>query len=315
MTARRTFEPNADGPHCADMCAQFESYLVGRKGLSVATARAYTADLRGFAAFLGTDCIEPADLGVANVRRWLSDMVSRGLAKSTLARARASLRAYAAWLTATQGADDIGVARIQSPRIPARLPAVVTPGESIRLLDEERAAAQDKEPHRLRRWALLELLYGAGARIAEAHAANLADINVASATILLHGKGNKDRVVPLGEPARDALAMWIEHGRPVIAANLEPPHAEALFLTPRGRRWGVRQMREAVHQACAAAGTPDISPHGLRHSAATHLLEGGADLRSVQEILGHASVATTQRYTHVTAARLRSSYRQAFPRA
>jgi integrase/recombinase XerC len=177
--------------------------------------------------------------------------------------------------------------------------------------DTARERAGDGDPMKQRDWAMLELLYATGARVGEIVSADVGDIDFDRRTARLFGKGAKERIVPFGTPAARALRSWLEGGRKQLAAAGE----QALFVGRRGRRVDQRQVRTAVHTASGFAGVEDISPHALRHSAATHLLQGGSDLRTVQEVLGHSSLATTQRYTHVSAERLRRSYEQAHPRA
>lgn len=291
---------------CADH-REFATYLRGRRGLSPATVRGYLSDLDDLARFLQIESVTADSLTVAAVRRWLADLGRRGMAKSTIARRRASIRAYDAWLVKTGRRDSGGIDRIASPSLPRRLPRILDTAAAAELMA---AAGTDDQPTSLRLRACLELLYGTGARVAEISALDVTSVDLLGRTIRLHGKGDKERIVPLGAPAAAAVDRWLTDGRPHFA-----PKSSALFVGARSGRWGVRQMREAVHRACAAAGVTDIAPHGLRHSAATHMIEGGADLRSVQELLGHASIATTQRYTHVSAERLRATYRQAHPRA
>jgi integrase/recombinase XerC len=184
-------------------------------------------------------------------------------------------------------------------------------------MEQSLAAAAEGGPLGLRDHALVELIYATGARVSEAVQLDLASVNLAERLVRVHGKGDKDRMAPFGLPAARALEIWIDSGRPALIATLGRPLSDpqALFLGLRGGRLGSRQAREVVHRLTRAAGVADTAPHALRHSAATHLLEGGADLRSVQEILGHASIATTQRYTHVSSERLWASYTQAHPRS
>jgi integrase/recombinase XerC len=180
------------------------------------------------------------------------------------------------------------------------------------MLGAAETRCDDGDPVHLRDWAAAELLYATGMRVGELVGIDIADVQFDERLVRVMGKGGKERVVPFGIPAARALRAWLASGRPSLVTG----HTDgALFLGRRGRRADQRQVREAIHGLCAFAGVPDIAPHGLRHSAATHLLTGGSDLRSVQEVLGHASLTTTQRYTHVTADRLRSAYQLAHPRA
>ncbi|MGO1318306.1 MAG: tyrosine-type recombinase/integrase, partial [Cellulomonadaceae bacterium] len=179
------------------------------------------------------------------------------------------------------------------------------------LMEAARARAEDGVPAHVRDWCALELLYATGIRVGELEGVDVDDVDLAERTLHVLGKGDKERVVPFGVPAQTAIRAWLSR-RAGLATEGSGP---ALLLGPRGGRWGQRQIRRAVHELTALAGVEDLAPHGLRHSAATHLLEGGSDLRGVQEVLGHASLATTQKYTHVSAERLRATYRQAHPRA
>ncbi|MGO1333443.1 tyrosine-type recombinase/integrase, partial [Cellulosimicrobium funkei] len=246
------------------------------------------------------------------LRAWLTTQSERGLARATLARRGAAARAFFDWARRTGRVDSDPAARLASPRVPRTLPTVLAVDAAARLLDDAREAAVDGEPARLREWAAVELLYGAGIRAGELAGVDVDDVDLAQRVVRVLGKGDKERVVPFGVPAARAVSRWLDVGRPALVTARSGP---ALLLGDRGGRWGQRQVREAVHRLAAAAGVDDVAPHDLRHSAATHLLAGGSDLRSVQEILGHSSLATTQRYTHVTAERLRTSFEQAFPRA
>jgi integrase/recombinase XerC len=190
---------------------------------------------------------------------------------------------------------------------------VLKQGEASALLDVAAVAADDEDPVHLRDRAALELLYASGIRVGELAALDVDDVDLAAGVVRVMGKGSKERTVPFGVPAREALTAWLTRGRPQVATADSGP---AVFLGRRGRRVDPRQVRTAVHRLLEhVPDAPDLGPHGLRHSAATHLLEGGADLRLVQEMLGHASLATTQIYTHVSVDRLKQSYRQAHPRA
>ncbi|NTV39633.1 MAG: tyrosine-type recombinase/integrase, partial [Demequinaceae bacterium] len=201
-------------------------------------------------------------------------------------------------------------ARLASAKAAVTLPHVLDVDEASLLLDTARLRAEGGIAIEVRDWAMAELLYATGIRVGELVGINLGDADLGERTVRVMGKGSKERVVPFGLPAERALNAWVEHGRPTMAGE-----TSALFVGLRGARVDQRQVREVIHVLASGAGVPDIAPHALRHSAATHLLEGGSDLRSVQEVLGHASLATTQRYTHVTADRLRNAYALAHPRA
>ncbi|OLT46864.1 tyrosine-type recombinase/integrase [Cellulosimicrobium sp. CUA-896] len=291
----------------------FAAHLAVDRGVSEHTVRAYAgdvADLLRHAAAEGAATLDAVRL--STLRSWLTELSERGLARATLARRGAAARAFFDWARTTGRVAADPSARLASPRVPRTLPTVLAVDAAARLLDAARAAADDGTPARLREWAAAELLYGAGIRVGELSGVDVDDVDLDGRTVRVLGKGDKDRVVPFGVPAARAVRRWLEAGRPAVVTARS---GAALLVGDRGGRWGPRQVRDAVHRLAAAAGVEDVAPHDLRHSAATHLLAGGSDLRSVQEILGHSSLATTQRYTHVTAERLRSSFEQAFPRA
>jgi len=302
--------------------AAYRAYLEAQRGLSTHTVRAYAGDAAGVLDALGAS--EPADLeriDLPLLRRWLAAQARRGLSRATLARRAAGARAFTAWAHRTgRLAEDPGP-HLLNPRVDVTVPDVLAVGEAAHLLDVAAETATDGGPLHLRDWAMLELCYASGVRVAELVALDVTDVDLRERLLRTLGKGGKERVVPFGVPAARAVTAWLEKGRPAVLAGRrapegrEPPPESALFLGARGGRIGVRQVRDVVHRATALAGVRDLAPHGLRHSAATHLLAGGSDLRTVQEVLGHASLATTQRYTHVTADRLRSAYTQAHPRA
>ncbi len=230
-----------------------------------------------------------------------------------MARRAAAARAFLSWAARTGRIPGDPSARLLAPRRLATLPAVLKADEAAALLDCAAAEAEPGHPIGLRDRAALELLYATGARVGELVGLDVDDVDLQRRTVRLFGKGGKERIVPFGVPAAAAVEAWLSTGRPVLARSGSGP---ALLLGLRGRRADQRQIREVVHRL--AAGLPDrhdLGPHGLRHSAATHLLEGGADLRTVQELLGHATLATTQIYTHVSVERLKVSYEQAHPRA
>jgi integrase/recombinase XerC len=286
---------------------RFAAHLSGELGRSPHTVRGYLADLRSLLAHLEERGRGVGDLDVDLVRGWLSRARDAGASRATVARRVAAVRAFTRFLH-REGvlAVDPGP-RLAGPAQQRSLPTV---------LDERQAAAAlagetDGTPTGLRRRAVVETLYATGVRVAELCALDLADVDRERDTVRVLGKGAKERTVPVGGPALDALDAWLSGGRPEMAGATS---GSALFLGARGGRLGVRQAREDVHAHLRAAGA-DSAPHGLRHSAATHLLNGGADLRSVQEFLGHASPRSTQIYTHVSVERLRDTYRRAHPRA
>ena len=309
-------QPPLPGP-LADAVARFGKHLDAQRGHSAHTRRAYVADttaLLRYAVRHGARTLDDVQLHV--LRGWLGSQAERGLAKATLARRGAAARAFLGWAFRAGLTGSDPSSRLASPKVPHTLPTVLSPKAAARLLDTARddalAAEGDQRPGALRAWAAAELLYGSGIRVGELVAVDLFDVDVRERLVRVLGKGGKERVVPFGVPASRALAAWLDEGRPELAHAGTGP---ALLVGDRGGRWGQRQAREAVHRLAARAGVEDVAPHALRHSAATHLLQGGSDLRSVQEVLGHANLATTQRYTHVDPDRLRAVYTQAFPRA
>lgn len=292
---------------------QWGAHLRHSRGASAHTVRAYTADLAAFLAFTGTD---PADPGAASAltlraaRAWLADSVARGAARSTVSRHVAALRNFSAWAHREGLAPTDAAAALASARADQRLPRVVDQDEAAALLECARSRASADDPVSVRDWAILELIYATGIRVSEACSLTTSSIDPAALTVRVLGKGDKERTVPFGVPARDAIDQWTVRARPSLAVG-----TDALFVGAKGGPIDPRVVRAMIHRMCARAGVRDIAPHGLRHSAATHLLQGGADLRAVQEILGHSSLATTQRYTHVDAGRLSDVYRRAHPRA
>ncbi|WP_407318310.1 tyrosine recombinase XerC [Isoptericola halotolerans] len=301
----------------ADAVDGFTRYLAARRGHSAHTRRAYRADATGLlrhAVRHGTTDLAGVDLGV--LRAWLGTQADRGLSRATLARRSAAARAFLRWAHREGLIGSDPSVRLASPRVPRSLPTVLTAEAAGRLLDTARQQADESDPPRrpgaLRVWAAAELLYGSGVRVGELVACDVRDVDARERLLRVLGKGGKERVVPFGVPAARAVELWLAEGRPELDRADSPA---ALLLGDRGGRWGQRQARESVHRLAAGAGVDDVAPHALRHSAATHLLAGGSDLRSVQEVLGHADLGTTQRYTHVDAERLQKVFRQAFPRA
>ena len=297
----------------AEAADAFERHLALERNRSPHTVRAYLGDVVGFLdhlSRLGGRTVGDAEL--RHLRGWLGVLRARGASRTTLARRSAALRTFTAWAHAAGLADaDVGQL-LASPRPRRTLPAVLRTDEAAELM----AAPEDPdtpEPVVLRDRLVMELLYASGIRVAELVGLDVDDIDRRRRVLRVLGKGSKQRTVPFGVPADQALEAWLQRGRPELAG---PGSGAALLLGVRGRRLDQRAVRAIVHRrAAAVAGAPDLGPHGLRHTAATHLLEGGADLRAVQELLGHASLATTQIYTHVSVERLRQSYQRAHPRA
>ena len=291
----------------------FLRHLALQRGMSPHTVRAYAGDVLDLLTYLGAAGAPAlASLDLTDLRGWLAAQQRRGMSRATLARRAAAARAFSRWAHRSGHLPaDVG-ARLRSPRADRHLPTVLGVDDTARLLAAAQERAADDAPLHLRDWAALELLYACGVRISELVGTDVDDLDLAERTVRVLGKGGKERVVPFGVPAARATAAWLERGRPALAG---PSSAGALLLGARGARLDPRTVREVLHRLTAAAGVHDLAPHGLRHTAATHLLAGGSDLRTVQEVLGHASLATTQRYTHVTPERLRAAYGQAHPRA
>lgn len=299
-----------------ELVEAFGRFLALQRGLSAHTVRAYLADVGQLLDHLvqGAPAGDGplAGLDLATLRAWLADQRGRGMSRATLARRTAAVRTFCGWaFRAGHLAEDVG-ARLRSPRPDRHLPTVLDVDDTAQLLAAAAERAADDDPVHLRDWAALEMLYATGVRIGELVGIDVPDVDARERTVRVTGKGDKQRVVPFGVPAQRALGAWLDRGRPALAG---PTSARALFLGARGGRVDPRTLRGALHRLTAAAGVRDLAPHGLRHTAATHLLAGGSDLRTVQEVLGHSSLATTQRYTHITPERLLAAYTQAHPRA
>jgi integrase/recombinase XerC len=298
----------------ARVLGDYERHLVSERDLATHTVRAYLGDVAGLlehAARLGRTEVGQVDL--RTLRSWLAKQQTLGRSRTTVARRATSARVFTRWLVRTGRAESDAGASLGSPKAHKSLPPVLRADEAADLIRSAAALADDGGPVGLRDVAMLELLYATGIRVGELVGLDLDDVDRDRNVVRVLGKGRKERSVPFGHPAARAVERWLEHGRPHL--RVEGAGA-ALFLGARGRRIDQRAVRTLVHQRIREVpGAPDIGPHGLRHTAATHLLEGGADLRSVQELLGHASLATTQLYTHVTTDRLRRAYQQAHPRA
>ncbi len=298
----------------AAVLADYEHHLSAERDLSAHSVRAYLTDLTRLAEHstkLGID--DPAGLTLRSLRSYLATQQTLGRARTTLARRATSTRVFTAWLNRTGRARTDAGALLASPKSHRELPVVLGHDDIRALLDATTAAIADDGPIGLRDLALLELLFATGIRVGELCGLDVDDVDRERRVVRVFGKGRKERMVPFGAPAGDAMALWLDRGRPQLATDTSGP---ALLLGARGGRLDQRMARRIVHERLAAVeGGPDVGPHGLRHTAATHLLEGGADLRSVQEILGHASLGTTQIYTHVSNERLRAAYRLAHPRA
>jgi integrase/recombinase XerC len=294
--------------------AAYERHLSSERDLTPHTVRAYMGDVSGMlehAALLGHNDLGTID--VQTLRSWLAKQQTLGKARTTVARRATAVRVFTAWAHRTGHAQSDPGALLGSPKARRTLPGALRKDEARDLLEAAATRADDGSPLGLRDVAILELLYATGIRVGELCGLDVDEVDHERRVVRVLGKGRKERTVPFGRPAEQAIARWLASGRPAMAVDRSGP---ALFLGARGGRIDQRAVRAMVHARIAdVPGAPDLGPHGLRHTAATHLLEGGADLRTVQELLGHASLATTQIYTHVTTDRLRQAYRQAHPRA
>ncbi len=296
------------------------------RGYSSHTVAAYASDLADLVAFAEPRGVTvPAGLDLDLLRDWLWAATEQGLARATIARRAASARGFGAWLERTGVLANDPAARLRAPRAHRTLPRVVAAPAVSELLSALVARAADGDPVHIRDVAIIELLYACGLRVSELVGLDLDDIDHGNRTVRVTGKGSKERVVPYGAPAAAALDRYLERARPAILAaassgdaarSPSPDARRAAFLGARGGRMGVRSVHRLVAELLRdIPGSGPAGPHAFRHSAATHLLDGGADLRAVQEFLGHASLGTTQIYTHVSAERLKQTYRTAHPRA
>ena len=282
----------------------FTDYMSRERGFSHHTCTAYRRDVQDLLVFL-----DGAPVTTAGVRRWLAAARDRGVGSPTVARRIASVRCFAHWAVRRGLLTEDPTLRLQTPRVTPDLPKVA---ESARLNDAMDALNRlADDPIGIRNLVLMELLYGSGLRVSEVCSIHVSDVDMSRRTVRVMGKGGKQRVVPLTAPCVRALERWS-----TARQELAHPDESALLVGRRGRRLDVRVARRVVHETTSAFGDlPDLAPHGLRHSMASHVLEGGADLRYVQQLLGHASLASTQIYTHVSAERLRAAYENAHPRA
>ncbi|HEV3015072.1 MAG TPA: tyrosine recombinase XerC, partial [Actinomycetota bacterium] len=319
-------DPEGLAPAARHGLEAFVAHLRDERGLSVHTVAAYRRDMTQFLQFAGRAGVnDPAQVEPLLLRRFLALQRTRGLAAASIARKAAALRTGFRFLARRGLVPDDPAAGLGVPRGPKRLPVVLKPRQVDRLL----AGPEPVDPVGLRDRAILELLYATGIRVGELCGLGLGDVDLAADTVLVLGKGAKQRIVPFGEPARAALLDYLVNGRVAMLPGTDRPATstaaskrdaradrEALFFNRRGRPMTQRDVRGMLERYRAAAGAPvGTSPHTLRHSYATHLLEGGADLRAVQELLGHVALTTTQTYTHVSNERLRRVYEQAHPRA
>lgn len=334
-----------------ELVDDYRRFLADERNLAAHTVTAYLADVTSLldhvTRYSGGQAPDIGRLTLPVIRSWLARLSSAGAARTSLARRAAAARSFCRWCTRTGHLAVDPTLRLTVPRPPRHLPRVLRPEQTAAILaaaghaaaegaagpageggvvptdaadggETDRSAASDSDritaaAVAARDSAMLELLYGAALRVSELTALDVGAVEFDRRVVRVWGKGGKERVVPFGIPAATAMRTWLADGRPRLAG---PQSGTALFLGRRGGRIDPRAVRSVVHRwTSAASPTTDLAPHGLRHSAATDLLEGGADLRTVQELLGHASIATTQIYTHVSAERLAAVYRQAHPRA
>jgi integrase/recombinase XerC len=297
------------------LIAAFARHLQVERSLSAHTIRAYLGDLESLLKHLESSGVSDiSQLQLIHLRSWLANQQVKGGARTTLSRRAVSVRLFTKWAVKNRFLEKDVAATLATPKGHRTLPDVLEIADAKLAMDSlATRAAEEETPISLRDVAMVEMLYATGARVAELCGLDLSDIDYERQTIRVLGKGNKERTIPLGNPAIRALTNWLNDGRDSLKNSLS---GNAVFLGARGKRIDQRAVRTVVYNALQAIeGVERLGPHALRHSAATHLLEGGADLRTVQEILGHASLATTQIYTHVSTERLQKAFKQAHPRA
>lgn len=292
-------------------------YLRANLAVSEHTLRAYVSDLRSFTTYCQVDELSTENIRsvviLRAIRAWLASLVQQGKSRSTISRRTASIRSFTAWAYRRGYLDSDPGLLVTSARGDQKLPQVQTPSDTAELLSYAATRTREENsPAAIRDWAILETIYATGIRVSEVCSLDTTSIDQQGMTLRVIGKGNKERVVPFTRACLSALQAWLSHGRQSLAI---PEAGRALFVGDKGRRIDPRVIRSMIHRMCAQAGVRDLAPHALRHTAATHILAGGADLRAVQEMLGHSSLQTTQRYTHVDAQRLSAIYKQAHPRA
>ena len=294
----------------------FADHLALERHLAATTVDAYGRDLAQLAAFLERGRRSLASARLDDLRRFLAQLTTRGYARASIARRVGAIHTFYRWAAARGDVERDPAALLGRPKVISRLPSVLRPGEAVRLVEAPAAHAEEDplaEAVALRDRAILELMYGSGLRVSEVASLTPERVDLDRARVNVMGKGSKEREVPMSDFACDAVRAWIERGRPAMTPEAG---GVSLFWNRRHRPIGVRDIRRLVgrYGGTALSGRR-VTPHTLRHSFATHLLEGGADIRAVQELLGHASVATTQRYTHVSRSRLFEAYERSHPRA
>lgn len=291
----------------------YRHYLKYAKAFSEASIKAYLADLRGWldhCHIKEEESILPA-CSLPAARNWLAQLRAEGQSNTTIARKIAALRAFSKWAKQNQVVETDFAKQLRTPKTAKNLPHLLSIDQAKQLLAWCESQA-DNDAVMARDWAIFELIYATGARVGEICALLPEDIDFEARTVRLWGKGSKERIVPFSPQAAKALRFYLQAARGELQKSAS---SDALFLGAQGGAASERIVRGRLHRACALAGVPDLGPHGLRHSMASHMLEGGADLRVIQEMLGHSALSTTQRYTHVDAHRIIGAYQQAFPRA
>jgi site-specific recombinase XerD len=306
-----------DGPARPDraLIDAFADHLALERHLAEGTVLAYRRDLTQVATFLARRGRGLAEAGLDDLRRFLAQLATLGYARASMARRVGAIHTFYRWAAATGHVEADPAALLGRPKVASRLPTVLRVPEAERLVEAPLTDGDDEVDRAvaLRDRAILELMYGSGLRVSEVAGLTLERLDLGRARVSVLGKGSKERDLPVSDPAHEALGRWVAEGRPVLDGEGD---GSALFLNRRGRALGVRDIRRLVGRYGGATLVGRrVTPHTLRHSFATHLLEGGADIRAVQELLGHASVATTQRYTHVSRTRLFEAYERSHPRA
>ncbi len=292
-----------------ELVDRYLHWLRAERRKSTATLRAYGGDLRTFVAWLGSNDRPLLDTTRFDLRRYLVELEQQGLVATSVQRKLASLRGLFAWLLETERIGKDPSRLLKGPKAPRRVPHFLTTAQVDLLLGQP----FDDTPQGLRDRAILEVLYSSGCRVSECAGMQLRDLDLDEGFVRVLGKGQKERLALLGRPARDAVAVWLPARRQLLQSSRRTDPG-ALWLNRFGRRLSARWVFQTVVDCAAAAGLPvTLTPHGLRHSFATHLLDRGADLRTVQELLGHARLVTTEIYTHVSIGRLRDVYDQAHP--
>lgn len=300
-------------PEMIETIERYLHALGAERDVSPATREAYRSDLEQFATWLARGDIDTlGGIDRRILRRYVAFLAQRGYARRSIARKASALRALLRWailhdLIESDPSEDLAIPKLDRP-----LPKVLKPDHVAALCE----APADDTPEGLRDRAIIELLYGSGLRVAELCGLDIGDVELRAGRVRVLGKGRKERQVPVGDSSAAALERYLDDARPLLAAkHPDGPDRFALFLNSRGNRLGARGVRERMKRYAVEGDLPPVSPHGLRHSFATHLLDGGADLRTVQELLGHENLATTQIYTHVSTERARAVYEQSHPRA